>query len=353
MTFRIPTIFLALTLLCGSILAHSHMDQSHTGQHLNVLMYHHIADDTPASTSTRVEVFQAHLDYLAEHHTVVDLVWALERLQAGESIPDNAVALTFDDAYINVYTTAWPMLEAANFPFTVFVATQPVDQGSRLSIQWDQLREMHAAGVRLLNHSHDHDYMVRSEAYDEAWRESVIANITHAQNRLTEELGTEPPKVFAYPFGEYNNLLQEILADLGYIAMGQHSGGIAEFSDWFGLPRFAAGGTAQNLDTLRVKLQSKPLPVAFPLPDQVTNDRQPVLETAILANDQVRWQQLNCFTGAGRVIPFTLTDNQLRVQTDEPFEDGRNRYNCTAPAVGGGFYWLSQQWLINQGPADY
>lgn len=324
-----------------------------SGQHLNVLMYHHIADDTPPSTSTRVEVFEAHLEYLAQAHTVVDLVWALERLKAGEPIAENAVAITFDDAYINVYTTAWPLLAEAGFPFTIFVATEPVDQGSRLSIQWDQLREMHAAGVRLLNHSHGHEYMVRSEAYDDSWRERAVQTITHAQNRLTEELGEAPPLIFAYPFGEYNNLLQDILDDLGYIAMGQHSGGIAEFSDWLGLPRFAAGGTAQNLDTLRVKLQSKPLPVAFPLPDQVTTDRQPLLAVGLLEDQQVNWAQLNCFTGAGRAIPFTLTDTELRVQTDEPFADGRNRYNCTAPAVGGGFYWLSQQWLINQGPADY
>lgn len=345
--------FFSLPRLClfsCFLLATSALAQ--TGAHLNVLMYHHIANDTPPATSTRVEVFQSHLEYLAEHHTVVDLVWALERLKAGETIPENAVALTFDDAYINVYTTAWPMLQAFDFPFTVFVATLPVDQGSRISISWDQLREMHADGVRLLNHSHGHEYMVRAEAYDEAWREQVTQTITHAQNRLTEELGKAPPLIFAYPYGEYNHPLQNLLADLGYIAMGQHSGGIATFSDWLGLPRFAAGGTAQNLDTLRVKLQSRPLPVAFPLPDQVTNDRQPVLDVALLEDDRVRWSQLNCFTGAGRAIPFTLTDTHLRAQTDEPFRDGRNRYNCTAPAADGGFYWLSQQWLINQGPAD-
>ncbi len=347
MLFRISALTLLLLLMFTSALAHSH-----TGQHLNVLMYHHIANDTPPSTSTRVEVFQDHLDYLAEQHTVVDLVWALERLQAGEAIPENAVALTFDDAYINVYTNAWPLLQEAGFPFTVFVDTLPVDQGSRIVIGWDQLREMHADGVRILNHSHGHQYMVRSEAYDDAWREAMLHTVTHAQQRITEELGEAPPKIFAYPYGEYSHLLQDMLKELGYIAMGQHSGGIAEFSDWLGLPRFAAGGTAQNLDTLRVKLQSKPLPVVFPLPDQVTNDRQPLLEVALLDDDQVRWQQLNCFTGAGRAIPFTVTDTHLRAQTDEPFRDGRNRYNCTAPAADGGFYWLSQQWLINQGPAD-
>lgn len=346
-------MFLRLLLATLLIMPGSALATSYLGQHLNVLMYHHIADDTPPSTSTRVEVFKAHLDYLAEAHTVVDLVWALERLQAGEPIAENSVAITFDDAYKNVYTTAWPLLKEAGFPFTVFVATLPVDQGSRITINWNQLREMHAAGVRILNHSNGHEYMVRSQAYDDAWFADTVATITHAQKRLTEELGVAPPLIFAHPFGEYNDLLQNLLIDLGYIGMGQQSGGIAEFSDWLGLPRFAAGGSAQNLDTLRVKLQSKPLPVTFPLPDPVTNNRQPVLDVRLLEDNQVRWAQLNCFTGAGRAIPLTLTETHLRVQTDVPFGDGRNRYNCTAPGVNGGFYWLSQQWLINQGPADY
>ncbi|MEX0584120.1 MAG: polysaccharide deacetylase family protein [Natronospirillum sp.] len=336
---------LLLSLVSVSLSAHSQ---------LNVLMYHHVSDTTPPSTSTRVSDFQVHLDYLAEHHTIVDLVDALEAIQARQPLPDNAVALTFDDAYISVYDTAWAMMAEKEFPFTVFVATQPVDRRSSNTIHWDQLREMHAAGVRLLNHTAGHDYMVRAEAYDDAWLSAVMGSVAQAQQRLTQELGEEPPKVFAFPYGEYNDRLQSAMAEAGYISMGQHSGGIAEFSDWQGLPRFAAGGTGANLDTLRTKLQSGPLPVQFPLPDQVTNDTRPVLETQLQDVDDVRWDALNCFTGAGQPIPFSITDGVLITQADTDLSPGRQRYNCTAPARSGGFYyWLSQQWLIGQGPADY
>lgn len=321
---------------------------------LNVLMYHHVADDTPFSTSTRVADFQAHLEYLDDNHTVVDLVDALEAIQAGDPLPDNAIALTFDDAYISVYDTAWAMMQEYDFPFTVFVATEPVDRRSSNTINWDQLREMHAAGVRLLNHTHGHEFMVRSEAYDDDWVEATMATVDTGQRRLTEELGEAPPKVFAYPYGEYNDLLQDMMEEAGYISMGQHSGGIAAFSDWQGLPRFAAGGSGANLDTLTTKLRSRPLPVAFPLPDQVTNDVRPELVVDILEDyDDVRWDALNCFTGAGRPIPWSLENGTLRAQTDSDMNPGRQRYNCTAPARSGGFYWLSQQWVIGQGPADY
>lgn len=322
---------------------------------LNILMYHHIANDTPPSTSTRVDVFQAHLDYLQEHHEVVDLLWAIDEIQAGRPLPDNAVAITFDDAYRNIYTTAWPMLQDAGFPFTLFTATQPVDQGSRLMMTWDMHREMHAAGVTILNHSHGHEYLVRSERYDDAWLNEAMTSIRTAQQRLEEELGTTLPKVMAYPYGEYNDLLQAALKEDGYtLAFGQHSGGVGEFSDWLALPRYAAGGIYANLNTLRPKLRSRPLPVEFPLVDPVTNNRTPELRVRTLENSDIGWHAVQCFSGAGEPLPTQLKDGWLSTQTTEPLRDGRQRYNCTAPSrsQSGVFYWLSQQWLINQGPAD-
>ncbi len=324
-----------------------------SAQSLNVLMYHHVANDTPPSTSTRVDDFAAHLDYLAEEHTVVDLVDALDAIRAGEALPDDAVAITFDDAYISVYENAWPLLREQDFPFTVFVNTGPLDNGSSITIDWDQAREMAQAGVRLLNHTHEHEYLIRSDAYNQAWLDSVRDTVQTAQQRLTEELGYEPEKILAYPFGEYNEPVQALVDDLGYIAMGQHSGGIAGFSDWLGLPRFAAGGTSANLDTLRVKLRSRPLPVATPLPDQVTNEARPQLTLQLLENDDVRWDAIQCFTGSGEPIPTELDSEQLTARADSPLRDGRHRYNCTAPSASTNtYYWFSQQWVIGQGPAD-
>ncbi|MFY0665395.1 MAG: polysaccharide deacetylase family protein [Natronospirillum sp.] len=322
---------------------------------LNILMYHHIADDTPPSTSTRVSVFQDHLDYLKDNHTVVDLLWAMDEIRAGRSLPDNAVAITFDDAYRNNYTTAWPMLKDAGFPFTIFTSTFPVDQGSRIAMTWDMHREMHAAGVTILNHSHGHEYLVRSDNYDAAWLQEAMDSIRTAQARLEAELGTELRKVFAYPYGEYNDLLQSALRDEGYeMAFGQHSGGVGEFSDMMALPRFAAGGIYANLNTLRPKLRSRPLPVEFPLIDPVTSDRFPILRTRTLENADVRWDALQCFSGGGDPLPTKIESGWLITQTESELRDGRQRYNCTAPSrsTNGVFYWLSQQWLINQGPAD-
>jgi hypothetical protein len=36
-------------------------------EHAIILVYHHVSEDTPRSTSVTPGVFESHLDYLAEH----------------------------------------------------------------------------------------------------------------------------------------------------------------------------------------------------------------------------------------------------------------------------------------------
>lgn len=125
--------------------------------HAVVLVYHHVSEETPPSTSVSPEQFAAHLDFLArEGFNVWPLSRILEHLQNGRKLPARTVALTFDDAYRSVYTHALPMLRSRNFPFTIFVTTDYIDGKSRLYLSWEQLREMTSQGAEIGNHSLSH-----------------------------------------------------------------------------------------------------------------------------------------------------------------------------------------------------
>ena len=94
-----------------------------------ILVYHHVSTNTPPSTSISPEDFRKHLDYLQKNDfSVIPLNQMLETLKAGRQLPDKAVAITFDDGYISIYDTAFPMLKTYGFPFTLFLSTSPIDR---------------------------------------------------------------------------------------------------------------------------------------------------------------------------------------------------------------------------------
>ena len=209
-----------------------------------VLQYHHVDTETPASTSTSPERFRMHLDYLAETgFDVVPLGDLVAALREGRPLPDRTAAITFDDGYISIYETAWPMLKEKGWPFTVFINTEPHDQRKPLFMSWDQLRELHAGGATIANHGVTHPYLLqRQPGHDEAqWKAWVADEITRAQARIEAEIG-EAPMLFAYPFGEFDNAVLDIVGGLGYAGFGQQSGPLARFSDLRVLPRFPFGG---------------------------------------------------------------------------------------------------------------
>lgn len=94
-----------------------------------VLLYHAVAereDDFLAGldSNTPPAAFSRQLDYLARYHTVVPLA----TLETGRW-PNGAAAITFDDGYRSVFTTAFPLLRQRKLPAALYVVTEAVGNG--------------------------------------------------------------------------------------------------------------------------------------------------------------------------------------------------------------------------------
>jgi hypothetical protein len=126
------------------------------------IMYHRFGEDAHPSTNIKLEQFDAHLAELSSgKYAVLPLPEIVAALRSGTPLPDRAVAITIDDAYRSVYTEAWPRLRKAGLPFTLFVATQPVEQGLPGFMTWDQIRELRDAGVTIGAHTHTHAHLAK------------------------------------------------------------------------------------------------------------------------------------------------------------------------------------------------
>jgi len=90
-------------------------------RHPRILMYHRVNGGNGVD-GLNVDVFREQLRMIKKdfHPMALD-----DLVKAGErgTLPDNAVALTFDDGYRDFYEHAFPLLEEMGLPATLFVTT--------------------------------------------------------------------------------------------------------------------------------------------------------------------------------------------------------------------------------------
>jgi peptidoglycan/xylan/chitin deacetylase (PgdA/CDA1 family) len=88
-----------------------------------VLLYHRIDDRENAhGLSVPAATFAAHMAWLSDHCHVMPLDELLST--PIEVLPDAAVALTFDDGYVDTLTNALPVLQRHALPATFFLTTR-------------------------------------------------------------------------------------------------------------------------------------------------------------------------------------------------------------------------------------
>lgn len=350
--FRLFSMFrLLLRFLHGSALFCC--ATAFAADHCVVLRYQHISDSTPGISSVTTGQFQQHLDYLLEHrYAVLELEQVITTLTTGGELPDRCIALTIDGAVTSAYAEAFPRTRRYEFPLTVFVSSSAVDDNLDGFLNWQQIREMHAAGVSFQNHGHSHRHLIRRGDGEstEDWQQRVAFDIQLAQSRIEAELG-DRPTLFAYPFGEYNEALQGIVASMGLIGFGRQSGAVWRQADFTALPRFELASFGARLRPFTKKITAMPLPItgAFPLDPVVPiGEWQPSL-TLVFKPGISNRQQLRCLlNGTPGMIYQWLEqpENAVMISPRGRLRVGRNRVDCTLPLQDGErLGWYSHNWI--------
>ncbi len=323
---------------------------------LVVLQYHHVSDKTPSSTSVSPNLFEQHIRYLAENNfNVLTADEFADSLTFEKPLTDDkSVLITFDDGYDSVLTEAHKVLKTYNFPYIVFINPSKVGTKGYLSLK--QLQQLEHNGATIANHTWNHPHLIR-EKHSETkagWRLRITEEITKTQQFIETHFHSDT-KLFAYPYGEFNQALTQLLEQLGFIGFSQHSGAIGHFDNRQALPRFAFGGNYGAMSDFRIKVNSLPLPVAsVDIRDKsgnllyeplLTNGSSTPKATIRIQNNgsHPKNLQLSCFaSGMGSIAVTKIDSVTFETQSPKPFPIGRNRYNCTAASkLAGRFYWLS------------
>lgn len=172
-----------------------------------VLAYHKVGSAELGGTWCTRRQFVSHLDSIhVAGWRAIDLVTFAERLEAHAS-PSRELLLTFDDAWTNFATHAFPELQKRGFPVVLFVVSGCVGQRARwdlplpgrraLHLDWPALRDLVTAGVEIGSHTETHRDL-RRLPQPELERELVVS-----RRRLEDSLGVRVQAI-SYPFGRFD-----------------------------------------------------------------------------------------------------------------------------------------------------
>jgi peptidoglycan/xylan/chitin deacetylase (PgdA/CDA1 family) len=304
-------------------------------------MYHRFGEDVYPATNIRIEQFEAHLAALKNGgYTVLPLPEIVSRLRAGQELPERAIGIAIDDAFLSVYQEAWPRLREAGFPFTLFVATDAIDRELSGYMSWDQIRELAAAGVTIGSQTASHPHMAILDLATNA-RELQEANL-----RLQAELGS-PPSLFAYPYGEASLAISALVADAGFTAaFGQHSGAIHRSTDFYYLPRFPMNENFGDIERFHLVADTLALPVTDITPaDPLLGENPPAFGFTV-GPEVLNLKGIACYASIGRARIERLGERRIEARFTRPFPPGRTRINCTTSTQDGRWRWFGMQYYV-------
>ncbi len=176
---------------------------------MKATLTYHSLDDSGSAISVAPGIFAQHLAWLTSGRI---RVLSLDQLIAHADDSTDAVAVTFDDGFLNG-REAIAQLRAHNLPVSVFVVTGGVGGtnawGGRTQrgiptlplLGWGDLERLVAAGAAVEAHT-------RSHAALTALPESALdEELSGCQSELHARLGTRSSHL-AYPYGEVNDAVE-------------------------------------------------------------------------------------------------------------------------------------------------
>lgn len=228
-------------------------------------MYHSISEPTARSSHPYFEIrtstsaFREQMQFLHDAG-ITTLLPSEIKTWFNSPLPNTnrAVCLTFDDAYEDFYTSAFPVLQKFDFKSTVYVPTGLVGEkklNDRKILNWEQIKELSEAGVHFGSHAVMHLDM-RSLSDTQLKNE-----LAHSKNSLEDALG-KPVHDFSHPFAfpehnrSYKDNYRKQLQACGYhTAMTTIIGCARKTLDPLLIPRLPINGYDDNR-LLTAKLNS-------------------------------------------------------------------------------------------------
>ncbi len=308
-----------------------------------VFMYHKFDTSKYPSTNIKIEQFESHLqEFSLSKYNILPINLIVDTIINDGDLPNNTIGISIDDADKSFFSIAWPKFKKRGFPVTLFVNTSTIVAKNKNYLNWDQIRQLKKEGVTIGAHSHLHNHMTEMSVTE------IIEEIKISNNIFLKEIG-EIPSLFAYPYGETDERIMDILKKYKYkVAFGQHSGAINETSNLYYLPRFSLNEKYGGIDRVKFTANTKGLGVYDFIPSNPhIFDNPPFIGFSLL--DQSLTNSLDCFVfdNNGQVDSEVYIFNErIEIRLKRKLSKGRSRLNCTAKDQSNNWRWFGHQFYL-------
>lgn len=322
------------------------------GKDVVILVYHRFGNSQYPSTNIDTSLFRQHLTYLkANDYEVLTLGQAVDRQRAGTLEKGHYAVITVDDGYKTFQSGAMPLLKEFGFKATLFVNTESV--GGNSYLDWADLKELKAAGIEIGNHSHSHAHFLNKASSNEV-KAYFQHDLKKAQKAFQKHLDFKPD-LYAYPYGEYNEEMENILEAEGFkAAAAQHSGVFHKGGDLYAIPRFPMASHFAKMKSFKEKVQMDGLRLEQQKPaNTIFKQNPPQLKLTFPENSKANLRNIQCFVSGSTTCSI---DKNLDAQPPEitfeaksPLKGRRSKYTITAPSKEGDqWFWFSHLWVQPQ-----
>ena len=224
-----------------------------------VFMYHHVNPHKGDMVTVTPGVFDAQMKFLSETgYRTLSADELVEFAGGNLAIKGKAVAVTFDDGYLDNYVHAFPILKKYGIKAILFLAADWVEKSSRVMNKWEISIPSHKEGKDLMSGGRFHKVvmnwdMIREmqdsklvEFYSHTMTHRRCAELTEEELKrelkdsktILEERLNRPCPYICWPKGSYNESSVRIAKESGYKALFTTERDIVQHgSDMFHLGR--------------------------------------------------------------------------------------------------------------------
>ncbi|MCR4345083.1 MAG: polysaccharide deacetylase family protein [Candidatus Scalindua sp.] len=171
---------------------------------LTILTYHSISNEIEPDETVTPEEFEKQLQYIKENYKVISLEEAVEYIQTDIEKISGSIVITFDDGYSDNYRYAYPLLNKHNFPATIFLISDFINDKEGKYLSQSQIHEMKSNNISFGSHTVSHRILTGLRS------EEIIREIRGSKDILESQLGLKINS-FAYPVGTMVDFNDEII----------------------------------------------------------------------------------------------------------------------------------------------